>query len=149
MSKEQENKTTASGSGANVLKLEGGAYVDLNNTAEPPEMFTEEQAKYLVSLTGHSILCDLKGQLLNIVEGIGLPERQETAVKRMVTNALHDWHRGFKDDIELVLKKDYCMFRNNTDRIMTVKCNDCGKESKIAPGADSPRCCGKYPTKLA
>lgn len=68
--------------------------------------FNDEQVEYLFAITGRSILRDLKGELLNIIEGIGLSERQETAVKRLITNALHGWHRNFKEDINIVNKSD-------------------------------------------
>ena len=89
-----------------VIKLEDGTFIDLDGTNEVPEIFTAEQLKYLSALTRHQVLCDLKGELLNIIEGCGMPDRQETAVKRMVTGSLHDWHHRFKEDIELVLIKD-------------------------------------------
>jgi len=99
-------KLTAYGPGKNVIELEDGTFVDIEGTNEVPEIFTKEQFMYLAALTGHSLLRDLKGELLNIIEGIGLPERQEKAIKRQITNSLHEWHRSFKEDIELVLIKE-------------------------------------------
>ncbi len=99
-------KVTLYGPGKNVIELEDGTFVDIEGTNEVPEIFTKDQFIYLVALTGHSLLRDLKGELLNIIEGVGLPERQEKAIKRQITNSLHEWHRRFKEDIELVLIKE-------------------------------------------
>ena len=66
------------------------------------KIFTKEQSTYVDALTGNILLNDTKGQLLNIVEGIGLPEKQETAIKRMVTNVLHDAHNEISQSLELV-----------------------------------------------
>lgn len=90
----------------NVIALDDGTFVDLNGTNEVPEIFTHDQFCYLATLTGHMILRDLKGELMNIIEGCGISERQEAAVKRMVTNVLHAWHHDFKECIELVLIKN-------------------------------------------
>lgn len=101
-------KLTAYGPGKNVIELDNdeGTFVDIEGTNEVPEIFTQEQFDYLSTLTGHTILRDLKGELLNIIEGCGLPEKQERAIKRSVTSALHEWHHSFKEDIELVTVKD-------------------------------------------
>ena len=64
--------------------------------------FNDEQIKYIDALTGQILLNDAKGQLLNIVEGIGLPDKQESAVKRMVTNVLHEMHHEISSSLELV-----------------------------------------------
>lgn len=81
-----------------------GIVLDLTN--DVPKILNSKQAEYLNVLTGHLILRDLKGELLNIIEGIGLTDHQETAVKRMITNSLHGWHRRFKDDINLVTNEN-------------------------------------------
>ena len=86
------------------VELEEGSLLEFG-TKNVPEMFSRDQFEYLAAMTGHSVLRELKGELLNIVEGCGMLERQETAVKRMVTSALHDWHYRFKADVELVMIK--------------------------------------------
>jgi hypothetical protein len=66
------------------------------------KIFKKEQIAYVDALTGQILLNDTKGQILNVIEGIGLPERQETAVKRMITNILHDVHNEISNSLELV-----------------------------------------------
>ena len=64
---------------------EGNIYK--NGNLVPPENY-----KYIPKAIGgtrNDTLGALKRELLNIVEGIGLPEKQEVAVKRMVTDVLH------------------------------------------------------------
>ena len=69
---------------------------------EEYKIFGKEQITYVDALTGQILLNDTKGQLLNVIEGIGLPERQEAAIKRMITNALHDAHNEISHSLELV-----------------------------------------------
>jgi len=69
---------------------------------EEYKIFRKEQIAYVDALTGQILLNDAKGQLLNVIEGIGLPERQEVAVKRMVTNVLHEAHHDVSKSLELV-----------------------------------------------
>lgn len=68
------------------------------------KIFDGDQIRYIDALTGQILLNDAKGQLLNIVEGIGLPDKQEQAIKRMVTNVLHDVHHEISGSMELVIK---------------------------------------------
>lgn len=85
--------------------LKNGAVIDIEGVDEIPEtakIFAQEHIDYIDALTGQLLLNGLKGQLLNIIEGIGLPVKQETAVKRMVTNCLHDIHHDISEDLELV-----------------------------------------------
>lgn len=144
-------KLTTYGPGRNVIKLEDdeGTFVDIEGTNEVPEIFTKDQFDYLAALTGHTILRDLKGELLNIIEGIGLPEKQERAIKRSVTNALHEWHHRFKEDIEIVLigGKNENIKYNTTDKVVIVCCHGCDKEYRVVPGAEYPKCHGKYMTE--
>ena len=74
----------------------------VDNIPEESKIFGESHIRYVDALAGELLLNDLKGQLLNIVEGIGLPERQETAVKRMVTSALHETHREIGECLAIV-----------------------------------------------
>lgn len=69
---------------------------------EEYKIFGEGQITYVDALTGQVLLNDTKGQILNVIEGAGLPERQETAIKRMITNALHDAHNEITHSLELV-----------------------------------------------
>ena len=83
----------------------------LEGVAEIPQssmIFTGEHIDYVDALTGNIIHNDLKGCLLNIIEGIGMPEKQETAIKRQIINALHDVHRHIYECIELVKASKDC-----------------------------------------
>lgn len=53
----------------------------------------KKDADYLCKIIGDSILQEGKGTLLNIVEGCGLPDKQEQAVKRLVVDWLHQHER--------------------------------------------------------
>lgn len=66
------------------------------------KIFKNDHVDYVDMLMGEILLNDLKGQLLNILEGIGLPERQEKALKRQMVNVLHETRRQIKEDLELV-----------------------------------------------
>lgn len=66
------------------------------------KIFSSEQVEYVDALTGQILLNDFKGQLLNIIEGIGLHDKQETAIKRMITKSLHETHHGISKSLELV-----------------------------------------------
>lgn len=66
------------------------------------KIFEDKQIIYMDALIGQILLNDLKGQLLNIVEGAGLPVKQETAMRRMITNALHETHHDISKSLELV-----------------------------------------------
>lgn len=66
------------------------------------KIFGQHHIEYVVALAANILLNEVKGQLLNIVEGIGLPDKQETAVKRMVTNVLHETVNDFGECLELV-----------------------------------------------
>lgn len=65
--------------------------------------FINEQIIYVNALVANILLNDVKGQLLNIVEGIGLPDKQEKAIKRSVTNVLHETVHDIGECMELVL----------------------------------------------
>ena len=64
--------------------------------------FTNDQIVYVNALVASVLLNDAKGQLLNIVEGIGLADKQEKAIRRLVTNVLHDTVRDIEECLELV-----------------------------------------------
>lgn len=70
----------------------------------PKEMiiFDKMQTGYVCALAANLLLNDTKGQLLNIIEGIGLPEKQEKAIKRSVTNVLHETVHHIGECMELV-----------------------------------------------
>jgi len=69
-------------------------------------IFDKMQTGYVCALSANILLNDVKGQLLNVVEGIGLPEKQEVAIKRMVTNVLHETVDHVRDCMALVEKED-------------------------------------------
>lgn len=82
-----------------------GKEIVLDEVKEIPQgakIFTQEHIEYIDALTGQIMLNDLKGQLLNIIEGIGLQNKQETAIKRMVTNTLHEAHHDIWESLNLV-----------------------------------------------
>ena len=86
--------------------LENGTIVEaVDEIPEACKIFGEDHIEYVAVLAGQILLQDMKGQLLNVVEGIGLPDRQETAIKRMVTNILHESHHEIRECLELV-KRD-------------------------------------------
>lgn len=97
------------------------------------KIFTGEHINYVDALNGQIMLNDLKGQLLNIVEGIGLPERQENAIKRQITNSLHDTHRDITDALELVRALKDCSTCRHRHHI-TIEdgetCSDCKLSSR-------------------
>jgi hypothetical protein len=65
--------------------------------------------------------------------------------------AFHAHLNGFDGDtLDYMVKKDsiYPMHSINAEDIaITVKCGDCGKEYKVASGAEVPICHGKYMCK--
>lgn len=90
-----------------LVDLENEEIIEaVDEVPEEFKIFGENQISYVEALAGQILLNDLKGELLNIVEGIGLPEKQETAVKRMVTNALHNAHHGISESLNLVKVED-------------------------------------------
>jgi hypothetical protein len=85
------------------IEMEDGTIIKgINEITEGAKIFTPAHIVYVVSLVGQILLQDTKGQLLNIIEGIGLSEKQETAIKRMVTNVLHDARHDIMISLELV-----------------------------------------------
>jgi len=107
--------------------LEDGAeLVGVDEIPEEYGIFGKQHIEYLMALTGDMVLRELKGQLLNIVEGCGMPDKQEVAVKRMVTNALHEWHRDFGENLELVRVK--CATCAHLSSYAKRECVYCGKE---------------------
>ena len=77
-------------------------YVGVTEINEGAKIFTPAHIEYVVALVGNVLLNDTKGKLLNIIEGIGLPDRQETAIKRLVINALYDTRHSIQESLELV-----------------------------------------------
>lgn len=71
-------------------------------------IFTGEHIDYVDALTGNILFNDFKGRLLNIIEGAGMPERQEVAIKRQIINALHDVHRDINECLEVVRASKDC-----------------------------------------
>lgn len=49
----------------------------------------------LLNFHGNLLFKVTKRKLLNLIEGIGLPDKQEVAVKRMVTDELHQFHEAY------------------------------------------------------
>ena len=91
--------------------------VDLENeiimeaVSEIPEgsrIFTGDHINYVDTLTGQIMLNDLKGELLNAVECLNLPEKVERAVKRIITNSLHDTHNHITECLEFVRASKDC-----------------------------------------
>lgn len=81
-------------------------FVGVDEIPKEALMFDKLQTGYVGALMANILLNDVKGQLLNIVEGIGLPEKQETAIKRMVTNTLHETVHHVQECMALVEKED-------------------------------------------
>ena len=91
-------------------------------------IFTGDHIDYVDALTGNILFNDFKGRLLNIIEGAGMPERQEVAIKRQITNALHDVHRDINECLEAVrASKDCgtCRHRYNATIEDAEICADC------------------------
>lgn len=87
-----------------VIDLEKEAVLEgVDEVPQNAKIFTDEHINYVDALVGNILHNDFKGCLLNIVEGIGMPEKQETAIKRQITNALHDVHRHIYECLELVI----------------------------------------------
>jgi hypothetical protein len=88
-----------------IYEGNGVILCDGNGVTEIPSksrIFTQDHIDYAVGLASQILLNDLKGQWLNIVEGIGLPDKQEIAIKRLVTGVLYDTRQSYKDSLELV-----------------------------------------------
>ncbi len=66
------------------------------------KIFDGEHIEYVDGLLGHILLNGVKGELLNIVESIGLPDKQETAIKRMVINILHETRHHAVEELRLL-----------------------------------------------
>lgn len=90
-------------------------FVGVDEIPKEALMFDKLQTGYVGALMANILLNDVKGQLLNIVEGIGLPERQETAIKRMVTNTLHETVNHVQECMELVQKPDVLKVTVNSE----------------------------------
>ncbi|HBG01801.1 MAG TPA: hypothetical protein DDW87_09545 [Firmicutes bacterium] len=92
-----------------MVNLEEEIVVEgVDKIPEHCKIFDQDHIDYVDALTGQILLNDLKGQLLNIVEGAGLQDRQETAIKRMITNTLHEAHHEIAESLELVKASKDC-----------------------------------------
>ena len=92
-----------------IVDLEQEKVIAVNAVAEVPrenKIFNPRQVRYMDLLAGQVLLNSLKGQLLNIAESIGLPERREVAIKRMITNALHDAHKEINKSLAIVVEEE-------------------------------------------
>jgi hypothetical protein len=86
-----------------IIRLKNGIeIVGVDEIPDEYKIFNQHHFNYVSVLVANILLNDVKGQLLNIIEGIGLPERQERAIKRSVTNVLHDTVHHFEESMELV-----------------------------------------------
>lgn len=83
--------------------------ISITEFPEESKIFTQDHIDHVFALTGQILLNDLKGQLLNIVEGAGMPERQETAIKRQITNALHEAQRETEKSLEFARCSNDCL----------------------------------------
>ncbi len=84
----------------------GPTVVEGVDEKDVPSIFNTEQFNYATELVNHMVLNDLKGEILNVTEGIGLRESQERAIKRTITNILHQFTRDYKESLEIVLDKN-------------------------------------------
>jgi endogenous inhibitor of DNA gyrase (YacG/DUF329 family) len=91
-----------------IIELDeyGSTVVEGVDEKDVPSIFNTEQFNYATELANHMVLNDLKGEILNVIEGIGLRESQERAIKRTVTNMLHQFTRDYKEFLEIVLDKN-------------------------------------------
>lgn len=64
-----------------------------------PKFLTSEQCELLNMHTGVILLQMLKGRLLNTIESCGMPDKQEEAVKRTVTDQLYQSQNDFSSII--------------------------------------------------
>ena len=81
-------------------------FVGVDEIPKEALMFDKLQTGYVCALMANILLNDVKGQLLNVIEGIGLPDKQETAIKRMVTNVLHETSNHVNECMDLLQKED-------------------------------------------
>jgi len=72
---------------------------------EVPKVFTPEQVGYLDALIVHHVTY-LDSQLANIIDACNLPSKQRKAVRSLMQDALIDYNRDFKEDIELVTAEE-------------------------------------------
>jgi len=71
-----------------------------------PEILTTEQADYVYALA-KDIICDsLNAQLRDIVLLLGLPRRQEKALKNLIIAALSDYLHCYRQGIDLVTAEE-------------------------------------------
>lgn len=81
-------------------------FVGVDEIPKEALRFDKIQNGYVCALIANILLNDVKGQLLNIVEGCGLKDSQEVAVKRMITNVLHETVDHVSECMDLVQKED-------------------------------------------
>jgi hypothetical protein len=98
-------------------EVECSGFVGVNEIPKEAIIFDKTQVGYVDALMANILLNDVKGQLLNIIEGIGLLDRQETAIKRMVTNCLHETVHHVQECMALVGKSEPLKLTVGTDLI--------------------------------
>ncbi len=81
----------------------GPTIVEEVDERDVPSIFSTEQFLYATELANHIALNDLKGEILNVIEGIGLRESQERAIKRTITNMLHQFTDDYYGSLRIVL----------------------------------------------
>ena len=81
----------------------GPTIVEEVDERDVPSIFSTEQFLYATELANHIALNDLKGEILNVIEGIGLRESQERAIKRTITNMLHQFTDDYYESLRIVL----------------------------------------------
>lgn len=80
-------------------------FSEVTGVDEIPEeykIFTNAHIEYVNALVANILLNEGKGTFLNIIESIGLPEKQEKAIKRLVTNGLHEMVDHVAECLDLV-----------------------------------------------
>jgi hypothetical protein len=112
-----------------IVNLEEEIVVEgVDEIPEHYKIFNQEHIDYVDALTGQILLNDLKGQLLNIIEGAGLLDRQETAIKRMITNTLHEARHDITESLDLAkTNKDCstCVHNHQSTPDMGRVCEEC------------------------
>lgn len=79
-----------------------GIYVeDVDEVPEEHKIFNQIHVDYVSALTSH-LLDEYKERLFSIIEGTGLQEKQENAVKEMVIACLYDAQYEIIECLELV-----------------------------------------------
>jgi len=80
--------------------------LDFEGVDEVPEILTTEQADYVYALAKDIVRSSLSVQLRDIVLLLGLPRRQEKALKNLVIAALSGYLYCFRQGIGLVTAEE-------------------------------------------